>query len=51
MRNVTFAVIMALGILALCLCMAYAVIDTQEQHGQMHNAYFPFSVETSIHDR
>lgn len=51
MRDVTFAVIMALGILALCLCMAYAVMDTQEQHGQLHNLYWPFTVETAVRDR
>lgn len=48
----TFTIIMALGILALCLCMAYAVIDTQEQHGgQLFNPYWPFSVETQVRDR
>lgn len=51
MRDVTFAVIMALAVLALALCMAYAVIDTQAQHGQLHNPYWPFTVETVIHDR
>ena len=51
MRDVTFVVIMALVILALALCMAYAVIDTQGQRGQLHNAYWPFTVETVVHDR
>lgn len=51
MRDFTFAVIMSLVILALALCMAYAVIDTQEQHGgQLANPYWPFTVETSVRD-
>ena len=51
MRDLTFAVIMALAILALALCMAYAILDTQEQHGQLHNPYWPFTVETQVRDR
>lgn len=51
MRDVTFTIIMALGILALALCMAYAVIDTQEQHGQLFNPYWPFTVETQVRDK
>lgn len=50
MRNVTYSVVMALVILLLCLCMAYAIIDTQQQT-QLRNAYYPFSVETVIHDK
>lgn len=51
MRDVTFTVIMALGILALCLCMARSVIEMQGQGAQLHNAYWPFTVETAVHDR
>lgn len=52
MRDFTFAVIMALAILALCLCMAYAIIDTQAQHGgQLANPYWPFTVEIQVRDR
>ena len=50
MRDVMFTVIMALGIVALCLCAARLIIDMS--HGaQLHNAYWPFSVETSVRDR
>lgn len=39
-------------VLALCLCLAYAVIDTQAQHnGQLMNPYWPFTVETQTRDR
>lgn len=51
MRDVTFAIVMALGILALALCLAYAVMDTQAQHGgQLANPYWPFTVETAVRD-
>lgn len=51
MRDVTFAVVMALGILAMCLCIARGVIDVQEQGGQLFNRYWPFTVETAVRDR
>lgn len=44
-------VLVGLTVLALCLCMAYAVMDTQEQHGQLHNPYWPFTVEIQVRDR
>lgn len=50
MRDITFAVIMALGIMALCLCIANTLIGMQDSK-QLYNAYSPFSVETVIHDR
>ena len=40
----------AIVVLALCLCMAYAVMDTQSD-GQLKNAYWPYSVETQVRDR
>lgn len=50
MREITFAVIMALGIVALCLCIANTLIGMKGDK-QLYNAYYPFSVETVIHDR
>lgn len=51
MRDVTFTVIMALGIVALCLCIAQTIMDIQKPDTQLHNPYWPFSVETSIKDK
>lgn len=51
MRDVTFAIVMAVGILALCLTIAQGLIGIQDAHAQLHNAYWPFSVETAVHDR
>lgn len=52
MRDVILTIVMAIGIVCLCLCTAYAIIDTQEQHGaQLFNHYWPFSVETQVRDR
>lgn len=51
MRDVTFTIIMAIGILTLCLCIAQGLMDVQDAHAQLRNAYWPFSVETAIHDR
>lgn len=51
MRDVTFAVIMAIGILALCLTIAQGLIGIQDAQGQLHNPYWPFTVETAILDR
>ena len=51
MRDITFAILVGLTVLALALCMAYAVIDTNEQDGQLKNQYCPFSVETVVHDK
>ena len=43
---IAFAVIA----LVLSLCMAWAIIDTGQRHS-LHNPYWPFTVETVIHDR
>lgn len=50
MRPVCKAVIFVLIALVLGLCMAYAMLDTP-QHVQLKNAYWPYSVETSVRDR
>lgn len=51
MRDVLFTVVMAIGILALCLTIANALVDMRDAHGQLHNPYWPFSVETAVTDR
>lgn len=51
MRDVIFTVIMALGIVALCLCIAQAILGINKPSAQLHNAYWPFSVETSVRDK
>lgn len=51
MRDVTFAIVMAIGILALCLTIAQGLIGIQDAHGQLHNPYWPFTVETQVRDR
>lgn len=44
------ACIVALVALALSLCMAFAIIDTGQRHAAK-NPYWPFTVETAVHDR
>lgn len=51
MREVTFAIVMAIGILVLCLTIAQGLVDIQDSHAQLRNAYRPFTIETVIHDR
>ena len=51
MRDITFAVIMAIGIVAMCLCIARSIIEIQDQGAQLHNAYWPYSVEMQVRDR
>ena len=51
MKPIAEAVIWALAVLLFALMMAYAMIDTQKQHEQLHNPYWPFTVETVVHDR
>lgn len=51
MRDATFAVIMVLTVIALALCLVEMASGMQGRDGQLHNPYWPFSVETAIHDR
>lgn len=50
MRKILGGIIVGLTVLVLCLCMAWAMLDTQS-HGQLRNQYWPFSVEMQIRDR
>lgn len=51
MRDATFAVIIALTIIALALCLVEMASGMQGRDGQLHNPYWPFTVETVVHDR
>ena len=52
MRDVILIIAAVIGIVCLCLCLAYAIIDTQERHeAQLFNRYWPFTVETQVRDR
>jgi len=51
MRDVFFTIVMALGIVAVCLSLAWAIIGTHEQYEQLRNVYWPFTVETQVRDR
>ena len=51
MRDVFLTVVMALGIVAVCLSIAWAIIGTHEQHEQLRNVYQPFTVEMQVRDR
>ena len=50
MRDILFALLVGFGVLAICLWLAFA-LSTDAPSGQLHNAYWPFSVETSVRDR
>lgn len=52
MRNIVFAIAMGVGVLLMAIALALAIVDGQPRHSaQLHNAYWPYSVETSIRDR
>lgn len=51
MRDVLTAIAIGLATLALCLWLGSLMIqDTQSGH-QLKNAYWPYSVETSVKDK
>ena len=50
MKRLLGCVLVSLVVLAMCLCMAWAIIDTGQRHA-LKNPYWPFSVETSVRDR
>lgn len=52
MRNIVFAIVMGFGVLLMAIALALAIVDGQPRYSaQLHNAYWPYSVETSIKDR
>lgn len=51
MRDIFFALLVGFGVLAIALWLALVAIGYHEPGAQLHNAYWPFSVETSVRDR
>ena len=50
MRYVLSAIALACAVLFICLALAVA-ISQPRAHAQLHNPYWPFSVETVITDK
>ncbi|MBQ9002175.1 MAG: hypothetical protein IJ087_10010 [Eggerthellaceae bacterium] len=47
-----FAIAIGIGVLALCLLVGVMTVDSQpHRSAQLHNAYWPYSVETQIRDK
>lgn len=53
MRDVIFAVLTGIGVLAICLWTAAMLLSLQppEAHAQPHNPYWPYTVELQVRDR
>ena len=52
MRDIVYAIVLGFGVFVAGLLLTYVVISSQPQEPhQLHNAYWPFSVEASIRDR
>lgn len=42
----------ALAVMTVALAIALSIVDDQPRYSaQLRNAYWPYSVETSVHDR
>ena len=51
MRDATFAVIMVLTVIALALCLVEMASGAKGRDAQLHNPYWPFTVEMQVRDR
>ena len=52
MRDITLAIILAFVVLSVALALAFYSLETHDQQqAQLRNAYWPFTVETSIKDK
>lgn len=51
MRNIVFATIVGIGVLLACIGVSMLLVQPPQAHAQLHNAYWPFSVEVSVRDR
>ena len=49
-RHIIGAAAVAIAVLAICLALAVAGSQPRE-HAQLHNPYWPYTVETMIADR
>lgn len=50
MRGIIGATALAITVLAICLALAVAVSQPRA-HAQLHNPYWPYTVETQVRDR
>ena len=50
MRYVVGATALAVAVLLICLALAVCMAQPKE-HAQLHNAYWPFTVETAVNDK
>ena len=52
MRNIVTAIALGIAVLLMAIALALAIVDSQPRYtAQLHNAYWPYSVEISIKDR
>ena len=52
MRDVIFAIVIAMGVLWLALILTVHCLDSHDaRQSQLRNAYWPYSVETQVRDR
>ena len=51
MRDIVYAIVVGFGVLAIGLWLACTIATAQDPDTQLHNAYWPFTVETSVRDR
>lgn len=52
MRSVVTAIALALAVLLMAIALALAIVDGQPRaSAQLHNAYWPYSVELAVKDR
>ena len=49
MRDIVVAIVIGIGTLMLCLGLALSA--TQYQDRQLHNPYWPFTVEIQVRDK
>ena len=51
MRNIVYGVIVGIGVLFACIGVSMLIVQPPQAHAQLHNAYWPYSVEVSVRDR
>ena len=52
MRNIAFAIALGIAVLLMAIALALAIVDSQPRYNaQLHNAYWPYSVELAVKDR
>ena len=52
MRNIAFAIALGIAVLLMAITLALAIVDSQPRYSaQLHNAYWPYSVEIQVRDK